>query len=434
MGAVAEYIYASAIRPVKEMVLVASIGMIAGICSRSYSISGTGLNQYLVLLGGTGTGKEGMASGIESLYRGVAKEVPSVYEYSGPSSFSSGQALMKHMTVQPCFLTIFAEFGLLMQTMSGTAAPAHMIRYRQSLLTLYTKSGPNAIVNASVYAKKDDSSEMVESPNLTILGESTPEAFYQALSEDLISEGLIPRFQIIEYNGDRVAKNPNAFQAPGKELIKSLSSLVVTANSTANNKTNCRVRTTPEALVVLDKFDRYSDHLINGKDSNQVLKQLWNRAHLKALRLAAIVAVGQDIHNPTIDESTAKWAIRLVSNGINIVLSKFVKGEVGGGSMRHESDVRKAYTAYTSLPESKLTGAYAVPKCLIGEPVVPYGYLRRRLRGLSSFKEGPRRPDENVRAALDDLCQADILIMIDKRQAYDKYKIRSPIYTKGPSW
>ena len=83
--------------------------MVAGIVGRSYSISGLGLNQYMVVLGKTGTGKEGMASGIEALFNAVYDDIPSAYDYLGPSSFSSGQALMKHMAEQPCFLSIFAD-------------------------------------------------------------------------------------------------------------------------------------------------------------------------------------------------------------------------------------------------------------------------------------------------------------------------------------
>jgi len=434
VGEVAEYIYSAAIRPVREMALAAAIGMIAGISSRSYSISGTGLNQYLVLLGGTGTGKEGMSSGIDALYYAIAKEVPTVYGFSGPASFSSGQALMKHMAEQPCFLTILAEFGLLMQTMSGSNTPAHMVMYRQALLNLYTKSGPKASVNPSVYAKKEDNSEMVQSPNLSLLGESTPEAFYQALSEELISEGLIPRFQIIEYSGTRVTKNDNAFRLPPQGLVKKLSALVMTACHTANNKTCCSVEQDADAAKLLDLFDTHSDTMINAKDSNEVHKQLWNRAHLKALRLAALVAVGNNHHKPVIDRGAAEWAITMVTTGINLVESKFTKGEIGHGASRHEAEVRKVFQAYFTTSHETLVNSYSVPKRLLGEPVVPYTFLRRRLKSLASFKNGFKTPQDNIKAALQDMCESDIIVEIDKKTALSKYGVSSPIYVKGSGW
>jgi hypothetical protein len=76
MGDIANYIYSAAPRPVKEIALAGAIGLMAGICGRQYNISGTGLNQYVLVLAGTGVGKEGMASGIGKLMRYVRLKVP----------------------------------------------------------------------------------------------------------------------------------------------------------------------------------------------------------------------------------------------------------------------------------------------------------------------------------------------------------------------
>ena len=63
VGEVAQYIYQTAIRPVPEIALGAAIAITAGVCARSYNISGSGLNQYLILLAKTGAGKEGAVTG-----------------------------------------------------------------------------------------------------------------------------------------------------------------------------------------------------------------------------------------------------------------------------------------------------------------------------------------------------------------------------------
>ncbi|MCK5611127.1 hypothetical protein KAR91_55150, partial [Candidatus Pacearchaeota archaeon] len=60
----AAFIYAAAPRPVPEIALAGAIGLMSGICGRSYNISGTGLNQYTFLLAKTGRGKEAMNKGI----------------------------------------------------------------------------------------------------------------------------------------------------------------------------------------------------------------------------------------------------------------------------------------------------------------------------------------------------------------------------------
>lgn len=69
VGEIAQFIYAQAPRPVPEIALAGALGMVAGIAGRAYNVSGTGLNQYTLLLAPTGTGKEAIASGIDKLFR-----------------------------------------------------------------------------------------------------------------------------------------------------------------------------------------------------------------------------------------------------------------------------------------------------------------------------------------------------------------------------
>lgn len=415
IGELAEYMYSAAIRPVREMALAGALSLVAGIAGRSYTISNTGLNQYIVLLAGTGKGKESIANGIASLIKAVEKDMPSIREFEGPSSFSSGQALMKHIADQPCFFSLFSEFGLLMQGMSGANAADHKRMYRQALLQLYTKSGPNDIVNPSVYAKKEDSTELVRCPSITLLGESTPEAFYPALSEELIKEGLIPRFHVMEYRGIRPPRNKNAFHRPNKELIKKLQTLTIAACHTANNDSRCPVLISSGAEELLDRFDEYCDKQINNPDTNEVTKELWNRAHLKALRFSALVAVGNNVHKPVVSEQDALWSIKLVTNGALTVISRFEKGEVGEGESVHESKIREVIRGYFDMDKSQLVDSYAVKEAVIGKAVIPHSYFSRRLTPLACFRNDRRGAKSAIKAALIDAEQSGILQPLSKQ-------------------
>ena len=51
------------------------------------------------------------------------------------------------------------------------------------------------------------------------------------------------------------------------------------------------------AQLLLDEYDRHCDDLINN-GTDEVIRQLWNQAHLKVLKLCGLVAVGCHIHNP----------------------------------------------------------------------------------------------------------------------------------------
>ncbi len=432
IGEVAEYIYSSAPRPVRQIALAGAVTMLAGICGRAYHINGSGLNQYMAVLASTGTGKDAVNSGTSMLYNAVAKEVPSIRDFSGPDGFSSGQALIKHIADQPCFSSIFGEFGLLFQTMSGNQSGDHMIMYRQVLLKLYTKSGPHGTVNPTMYAKKEDSTEMVQSPSVTILGETTPETFYSHLSESLISEGLIPRFHIMEYTGIRVPPNKSAFHYPSAALVKKLCALVTTINHMINNGSNCEVKLDEAAQGIIDGYGLHADRLMNS--GNEVTKQLWNRAQLKAYRFAGLVAATINIHNPTVTAEIAKWAINFTTAGINLIMKRFEAGEVGQGEELYESEVRKTFDSYFKTTDKTKVNSYKVSQKLIGEPVVPYTFLRRKLKQRAAFKDHRLGAANAIKQALQDLCDAEIIKEVDRKQVQQKYGVTSPIYVKGSSW
>lgn len=97
LGDIAEYFYESAPRPSKLISIAGAIGFFAGIVGRGYNISGTGLNQYILVLAPTGSGKEAMASGIDRLIVEIRKQVPAVSDFMGPAEIASGPALLKYL-------------------------------------------------------------------------------------------------------------------------------------------------------------------------------------------------------------------------------------------------------------------------------------------------------------------------------------------------
>ena len=95
-----------------EIGLAGALGLVAGIVGRAYNISGTGLNQYVLLLAPTGTGKEAIASGIDKLMAQVIRTVPAASDFIGPGEIASAQAIIKYMSKGPTsFVSLVGEFG-----------------------------------------------------------------------------------------------------------------------------------------------------------------------------------------------------------------------------------------------------------------------------------------------------------------------------------
>ena len=390
LGEICSFIEAAAPRPVYEIALAGAIGLMSGICGRAYNISRTGLNQYTLLIAPTGTGKEAIASGIDRLMHEVSKLSPNCKSFIGPGDISSSQALSKHFHRHSrSFVAMPGEVGLWLQRICGQFAGPADVSVRRSILQLYSVSGQGQTFKAQINSKREDSTDESMSPAFSLLGESTPEEFYKVLDDSMIASGLLPRFTIIEYLGKRQPRNPNAaFAFPSDSLLKGLATVCTNAFSLNEINQVIDVGYTPEGEAMLDAWDIHCDNEINvGGASGEIRKNLWNRGHLRALKLAALVAVGINPYTPRICEETAKWAIRLINDDILLMLSKFEAGEVGSDSSetRQMSDMVAIFKEYLLKPYSELE-RYVVHPGMHAERVVPYSFLQRRLASYSSFK------------------------------------------------
>ncbi len=409
VGEIAQYIYAQAPRPVPEIALAGALGLVAGIVGRAYNISGTGLNQYVLLLAPTGTGKEAIASSIDKLMAQVIRTVPAASDFIGPGEIASSQAIIKYMSRGPTsFVSLVGEFGIYLQQMASVNAPPHLTGLRRFLLDAYNKSGEGKVLRPSIYSDKDKNTTAVLSPSFTLLGESTPEKFYEGLHEGLISEGLLPRFTMIEYHGERPALNPGHLSAqPSFELIDRLSTLCAHALMLNSQHKAIHVQTDATARELFQQFDAHCDANINTSD-REVRRHLWNRAHVKALKLAGIIAVGCNPYDPTITADVASWAINLVVADVRNLLARFDAGEIG-----IDNDETKQLAKVIATVKDFVVSPWPDVAKYAGEGmsnlhsnrIVPYSYVQRRLAAVAVFRKDRIGASGAIKRALKTLCE-----------------------------
>lgn len=429
IGELAVYFYQTAIRPVPEVAIAAAISIVAGVCGRSFNISGTGLNQYIILLARTGSGKEGALAGIESLLFATRAQVPMVEQFLGPAAFASGQALVKVLNERPCFVSVLGEFGLTLQQLSDRKANSASIMLRKVLLDLYAKSGWSRMLRSSVYSDTDKNTKVIQAPNVTILGESTPENFFDGLEMAHIAEGLIPRFSVIEYKGGRPPRNKYAGFAPPVDLVNRFIQLVVTSQSTTANHTCGNVGMDEEATRLMDEFDEMADRIMNASH-NEVTMQLWNRAHLKALKLAALIAVGCNTVNPVVDATMAQWAIDFVKRDIGVVHTKFAAGDVGQGDSKQLNDVRRVVRNYFRNKGKDGT----VEGAMKANGVIPYSFILRSSANISSFRNDRLGSTNAIKRAIQALVEGGELVTVPAHIVSSNYKFSGMVYGIGSGW
>jgi len=426
LGEIASFIYAAAPRPVPEIALAASIGLMAGITGRAYNISGTGLNQYVLLLGMTGVGKEAAASGIDRLMNAIRLSVPTSNGFIGPSEIASGQALVKHLNrTSQCFVSILGEFGLRLETMSSPTANAAEKTLKRVLLDLYNKSGHGQVFRPSIFADADKNINVTEAPAFSILGESTPERFYGALNEDMISEGLLPRFLLIEYNGSRPALSEHHLQVqPSMMLIERFASLVANVEQIMHSKRVINVQQSPEALTITAGFDKYADAQINSTHK-EVIRQLWNRAHIKILKLSALIAVGINMSDPIILPEYVKWAMDIVQNDIRALSKKFEEGLIGTNTfeIKQQAELIRVMREYLTKDYDgvKMYMQGKGMNLLFNNKVIAYAYLSKRLMGVACFKNDRTGATVALKRSIQVLLDSDRVREMDKKQIAEKY-------------
>lgn len=432
IGQLTQYFYDSAIRPVYEVALSAAICFMAGVVGRQFNISKTGLNQYVLLIAKTGTGKEGAANGINALVSAVRPQVPRIDECIGPGAFASGQGLIKTLDKNKCFVSILGEFGLTLQSLNDPRASASTLLLKRVLLDLYSKSGWHQVLRSTAYSDQEKNTQTVYAPSLSILGESTPEMFYEGINSSDIANGLIPRMQVLEYNGERPPRNRNAGAAPSAELVDRVAAVAARALTMQSNNSCAQVSIESDALLMLDKFDEYCDSKIKNSHGEGET-QLWNRAHLKALKLAALLAVGVNDNAPTVTTELADWACKFTHEGTLAIVRKFSDGETGTGDRKQISDVRRLIQEYFAYDKKTLLNYKCDPK-LQDAYLVPYNYFTVRALQLSGFCRDARGAARCLKATLDLMVAGEMLNQVDPATALQKFGKRQVLYSIGNSW
>lgn len=418
VGHIAQFIYDAAPRPVPDIALAGAIGLMAGICGRGYNVSRTGLNQYTLLLAPTGTGKEAMSGGIDKLMATIRTSVSASSSFIGPGDIMSGQALLKYISrnaAYPCFVSIVGEFGLFLKQLSSDYANSSQLQLRRLLLDLFNKSGITDSIKPAIYSDKANDTVAVLAPSFSVLGETVPETFYEALDTSMIASGLLPRFTIVEYKGPRVPENENhANVYPSMELVEKLGAMTSHAHTLMHANRAINVKLNFEAKSDARALNKFVDNIIN-QSEREVVKQLWNRVHIKTLKLAALVAVGCNPYEPEIDRSMFEWANSLVTHDVLNLVKRFDAGMIGTNTEETQQSfwlkkIIRRYYKGTSEQAKKLGGNDDFWLARI----IPYAYIQRQLVAQSPFRRDRSGATNAIKRTLQTFVDNGTLVELSK--------------------
>jgi hypothetical protein len=240
----------------------------------------------------------------------------------------------------------------------------------------------------------------------------------------MMEDGFLSRFLIVEYEGDRPPENAQRIDAPDAALKDVLNNMAVQASLMISKDYSCPVGRDEEAATLMHEFNLVCDANINATD-DESKRQMWNRAALKSLRVAALLAVADNWMTPCIRKHHVEWAQLVVKRDIAVMRRRLETGDVGSGDNARERKMIAILKDYLLHP---VPASYKVSDAMRQNNIVPRNYLQVRTKQVASFnnhKLGPIR-------ALDDCVTSMIangyLMEVNKDKVAEAYSYHGKSY------
>lgn len=382
VGALAQFIYNNSFLPIKEVAITAALGLMAGVAGKAWHIPKSGLNLYIVLVARSAIGKEALHTGISTVVSACIREFPQFGNFVDFTEYASGPALIKACAQNTSFVNVSGEWGRRMKRIAmEDDREGPMTTLRTQMTNLYQKSAPMSIVGGIGYSSQENNIEALQSVAYSMVGESTPQTFFDSLTESMMEDGFLSRFLVIQYEGDRPDENTNMIEVPDTALTKYLCQMAFQADANIGNAQSQPVERTEEAAKILAAFShRAADNIRSTNDESR--RQMWNRATLKVLRIAGLLAVGDNYIHPVIEKRHADWAIELIMADIGIMKKRLSSGDVG---LNDQSRERKAVAVIQDFLRKPIPASYKVPDAMREAGIIPRPYLQQRTARASAF-------------------------------------------------
>lgn len=405
-GNIAQFIYYSSYLPVREVSIAATLGLLAGVCGRAFTISGKSASLYIILVARSGIGKDGMHEAIHKMIE--MAQVPMAERFINASDFASGPALHKAILKQPGFLNLQGEFGRKLKRMANPRDTP-----MQDLRTVMTDAFAKRKLDGKSYSDSEKTMLGVAWPALSFLGETTPITFYEALTPDMLADGFMSRFLVISYDGERPLSNEaRAFKLEPDELEKWRAIIVraIPYQQVMNSLPPIEVEyANTDAYDKLQMFELRCGKEVNASGSDESKRQMWSRAHLKALQIASLLAIADNEVFPQINLGHATWAITVVRNDIDVFKAKLDSGDIGSDDHSRETKLLSLMVKYI---REKPSASYKIHPDMLVKGAIPRKYFQRNVSSATAFNNhklgAAAALDSTIRSLMDSGYLAEI--------------------------
>lgn len=424
IGDIAYFIMRAAPHPNPQIALTGAIALFAGITGKAYNTyTFAGLNVYILVLAKTAMGKEAANSGISKLLAAISAKIPAAKTFKGPMLISSA-GLLKWLAENPSCVSVVGEFGYKLKAWHSPKASPNDEMLKAVLLDLYGKSGHDNSVDPMAYSDAAKSTGPIKAPALSLLCESVPSVVNEALNEQAVASGFVPRFYVVYVEGNRARFQEDLIGIPPDDLVDRLATVAAKCLELNSLQKVRVVAISDDAKAMFRDFSDWITDQVNAS-SSEVHRELLSRAHLKAVKLASLQAVACSFENPVVSVAEVDWAIHWVQEQTAKLLSQFENGEmgvVGGNEVMQQNEVRRAFQECIKSDYDKvLKTNYRGPRTMHLMQIVTHSYLSNRLYRLPTFKLDPKGPSQAIQRAIRGLIDNGELEEVGAVELWDYY-------------
>lgn len=290
-----------------ELALASAIALLGSTFGRKVTDRfGTRTNVYVLGLGESGVGKERA--------RQVSKELllrSGADKTMGSERIGSHAGIVSAIFDSPVCLMQLDEFGRLLETMRDPRRSPHLYNCITVLMQLYTSA--NSYWKADAYADSKKVKQ-IDQPHLCLYGTATPASFWNSLTTDNISEGLVGRLMVFPGRGyaEVDMRMPDLVQAPADvvDALRWWSDYHPGGNLSQEHPVPVRVEHSEESL---SRFVQHISAIAERRKQEHPLRAaLWSRSGEKVAKLALIHACSRSVSVPShIELEDIEWAIAM---------------------------------------------------------------------------------------------------------------------------
>lgn len=414
LGLLAQWMTATAQRPVGEIGIAAALAFYAGVCGLKYAVNDSGLNLYLVVIGRSGIGKENLHNSIGRVCN-LIRPTSNVIDYRFDSNdYRSRPAMMKAIAEKRGYLHLFNEWGKTLESMNNDR-DHNAADIRRTMLSLFHKGDVGAVVGGASYSDKDKNVDLNGPAAYSMVGETTPDTFYAAISGSMFEDGTFSRFLHIETTAERGHLNPNRAHPFPADLLRKLSDL---SNKASDASERIPVLIEDRARNYYVALEEAFTDKMNADPDNHAVTMMYSRAGIKILRIAALLAVANDDALPMVVTEHLQWAEKLVRLDIDRVMKLVEDGRIGVGEMNRIRMVKSSML----LAQNNYQDMDPRHRAMVKDGLIPLSVIRTLSMRSANFRDkGHLSPTRMVDMALNALVDSGEVVEVPKTTLISQY-------------